>query len=153
MKFYSAFLFTLAALSGCATTDVGRVQSPSAVIVPPGKAKVVITRNSDSMFMGVQARIDLNGERVAELWRGESYAAVVQPGKVILGTDAWSTPGNFRAHFNAKAGREYTFVVSPRGGHMATLTFFGIAGAAVDASIDKNTGPFSIYLNDTRPLR
>ena len=153
MKFYSAIFVTLVALSGCATTHPGVVQSPSAVVAPPGKAKVVITRNSDFLFMGVQARIDVNGERVVELWRGESYAGVVQPGKVVLATDAWSTPGNFRAHFNAEADREYTFEVSPRGEHYATLVFFGIVGAAVDASIDENTGPFSIYLKETKPLK
>ncbi len=153
MKLYSAIIVILVALSGCATTHPGVVQSPSAVVAPPGKAKVVITRNSDALFMGVQARIDVNGERVAELWRGESYAGVVQPGRIVLATDAWSTAGNFRAHFNAEADREYIFEVSPRGGHMATLTFFGIVGAAVDASIDENTGPFSIYLKETKPLR
>jgi len=105
------------------------------------------------MFMGVQARIYVNDKRVAELWRGESYAGVIQPGKVVLAADAWSTPGNFRAHFNAEADREYTFEVSPRGGHLATLVFFGIVGAAVDASIDENTGPFSIYLKETKPLK
>lgn len=153
MKFYSVIFVVLVALSGCATTHPGVVQSPSAVVAPPGKAKIVITRNSDALFMGVQARIDVNGARVAELWRGESYAEVVQPGKVVLATDAWSTPGNFRAHFNAEADREYTFEVLPRGGHYATLAFFGIVGAVVDASIDENTGPFSIYLKETKPLK
>lgn len=153
MRFSALVLVLLGALSGCATTHPGVVQSPAAVLIPPGKAKVVITRNTDALFMGVQARVDVNGERVTELWRGESYAGVVQPGKVVLATDAWSTAGNFRAHFNAEADREYTFEVSPRGGHMATLTFFGIVGAAVDASIDENTGPFSIYLKETKPLK
>ena len=153
MRFCALVLIMLGALSGCATTHPGVVQSPSTVLAPPGKAKLVITRNTDALFMGVQARIDVNGERVAELWRGESYAGVVEPGRVVLTTDAWSTPGNFLAHFNAEADREYTFEITPRGGHMATLTFFGIAGAAVDASIDKNTGPFSVYLKEIKPLK
>ena len=143
----------LGILSGCATTHPGVVQSPSAISVPQGKAKLVITRNTEALFLGVQARVDVNGERVAELWRGESYAAALPPGKVVLSTDAWSTPGRFLAHFNMEADREYTFEISPRGGHMATLTFFGIAGAAIDAAIDENTGPFSIYLKETKPIR
>ena len=153
MRLYAIVLVMLGALSGCATTHPGVVQSPSAVVAPPGKTKIVITRNTDALFLGVQARIDLNGERVAELWRGESYAGIVQPGRIVLATDAWSTPGNFRAHFNAEPDREYIFEVSPRGGHMATLTFFAIVGAAVDASIDENTGPFSIYLKETKSLK
>jgi len=146
-------LFLLGILSGCATTHSGVVQSPSTISVPSGKAKLVVTRNTDALFLGVQARVDVNGERVVELWRGESYAAALQPGKVVISTDAWSTPGRFLAHFNIEADREYVFEISPRGGHMATLTFFGIAGAAIDAAIDENTGPFSIYLKETKPLR
>lgn len=153
MRFCALALIMLGVLSGCATTHPRVIQSPSTILVPPGKAKLVITRNTDALFMGVQARIDVNGERVAELWRGESYAGVVQPGSIVLATDAWSTPGNFRAHFTAEADKEYTFEISPRGGHMATLTFFGIIGAAVDASIDENTGPFSIYLKEIKPLK
>ena len=153
MRFGALVLVLFGALSGCATTHPGVVQSPDTVLAPLGKAKVVITRNTDSMFMGLQARIDVNGERVAELWRGESYAGVIQPGKVVLSTDAWLAPGNFRAHFKAEADREYIFEVSPRGEQLTTLPFYGVVRVTVEAAIEENTGPFSIYLKETKPLK
>lgn len=153
MRALSILVGFVFAISGCATTHPGVVQSPSSIQAPPGKAKVVITRNTDALFLGVQARIDVSGDRVAELWRGESYTGVLQPGKVILSTDAWSTPGRFMAHFNAEPDKEYVFEISPRGGHYATLVFFGIVGSAVDSAIDENTGPFAITLKEIKPTR
>lgn len=153
MRSFALAIVMLSTLLGCATTHPGVVQSPSSILASKGQAKLVITRNTDALFLGVQARVDVNGERVAELWRGDSYAVAMQPGKILLSTDAWSTPGRFLAHFDMEADKEYVFEISPRGGHMATLTFFGIAGAAIDAAIDENTGPFAITLKEIKVLR
>lgn len=144
-------LVILSVLFGCASHQ-GVVQSPSAVSVPKGQSKLVISRSSDFMFIGVQASIDVNGVRVAQLWRGEGYATAMQPGKIVLSTDAWSTSGRYQSHFNMEADREYIFEVAPRGEHFSTLTLFGVLGSAIEAAVDENTGPFSIYLKEIRPL-
>lgn len=141
------------AVSGCASTPVVPTQTQALAVVPPGKAKIVLMRNMDALFLGVKAAVDVNGIRVAELWRGESHSQIVEPGEVNLAADAWSTPGHYRAHFRAEPDKEYTFEISPRGGHFASLAFFGIVGAAVNAGIDENTGPFVIQLKHMRPLR
>lgn len=125
-------------LSGCASTTVGTPQASKSAAVLTGKAKIVMTRNSDVLFLGVKAAVDVNGQRVAELWRGESHVEIVEPGEVNLATDAWSTPGHYRAHFHAEPDKEYTFEISPRGGHFASLAFFGIVGAAVNAGVDEH---------------
>lgn len=157
MRLCTALVF-LSILFGCASHQ-GVVPSPSAVSVPKGQSKLSISRNSDFMFIGVQARVDVNGVRVAELWRGESYAAAIQPGKVVLSTDAWSTAGRFQAHLNIDADREYVFEIGPRGEHFSTLTNFsllgpatGVLASAIEAAVDENTGPFSINLKEIRPL-
>jgi len=153
MRAHSVLIVFAFAISGCATTHPSVVQSPSSIPVPSGKSKLVITRNTDALFLGVQARIDVNGERAVELWRGESYAKVLSPGKVIISTDAWSTPGRFMAHFNVEPNKEYILEISPRGGHYATSTLFGVLGSAVDAAVDENTGPFAITLKELKPTR
>lgn len=151
-RLYAMFLVCLMAYSAGCATHSGVVKSPSSVFVPPGKVRLIVTRNTEALFLGVQASVDVNGERAAELWRGESYAVALEPGKVILSTNAWSTSGRFVSHFTAEADREYVFEIAPRGGHFATLSFFGVVGGAVHAAIDENTGPFSIYLKETRAL-
>lgn len=155
MRFFTlaAILISSIFLSGCAAKHPNVVQSSMSVTVPQGHGKLVITRNSDMLFMGVPVRIDVNGQRAVELWRGETYAAPISPGRVTLLADAWSTPGKFQTHFNIESNKEYIFEVSPRSEHFSTLAFFGVIGAAIDAAVDENTGPFSLLLKDIQPIK
>ncbi len=140
-------------LSGCATTQPAGVQAPSALVVPQGKAKLTITMNDDMSLMQVPARVDLNGNRVAELRQGESYSAAIEPGKVILATYAWFTPGTFVSHFELEANREYHFEIAPRAAHLEAPSFLGAKGTVRDGSVDVNGGPYAIALKETKLLQ
>lgn len=141
-------------LAGCAThsnvvTTANEVQSV------PGKSKIVVERNDDKLYMGVKARIRINDEQVVELWRGETYASVFNPGKITISTDCWSTPGQFTITLETEPDRLYEFVVSPNDGHYKAMTqsmfwptmLAGPIGLAIQQAtyeVKENQGPFLI---------
>ena len=107
--------------------------------------------------MGVAAQVVVNGERVADLWRGETYAGVFRPGEMVLRTGAWTVPGVFTERFTAEPDTDYEFEISPRGEQLAVDTVFGPLGLAgfldpaVIAVLDERAGPFSLTLKRAIP--
>jgi len=139
-------------LAGCAVT-AAFAQPVSNAVSTDGQSKLVISRNTDLQYMVLNARLDVNGVRVAQLKRGESYVAVLKPGVVNLGADGWGWSGNYKASFNLEADREYFFELGPREGSLAVVVAFGGLGADISAAVGENTGPFSMKLKDIKPLR
>jgi hypothetical protein len=88
--------------------------------------------------------IDLNGERVANLGIGERYSTAIAPGASIVGASVWSSPGRYSVRFNVEAGKDYAFVVSPRGEYLAAGMAGGMAGVAIDTAVNEDSGPFKI---------
>ncbi len=141
-------------LAGCATHS-NVVPSADTVAPVPGKAKIVIERSADKLYMGAKARIYINGEQVVELWREDVYAGVFQPGKVAISTDAWGTKGKFTVLLKLEPDQLYEFVVSPNDGHYKDIMqgifwpslLAGPIGMAVQQTtyeVKENQGPFLI---------
>ncbi len=139
------------ALSGCATAPSDTAARAASVIAATGQAKIVITRNTDMTYFGVAARVDINGARVAELSRGESYAGAYQPGEIVLTVDCSTTPEKFITRFKAEPDTEYDFEISPTPSQASVGMFFGLIGNAVDPMKLPN-GPFAATLKETKPL-
>lgn len=154
---FAAIAFALLA-SGCASlpAERGVVSSPESFSVPPGSAKVVITRNTDALYMGAKARVTINGEMVAELWRGESYAGAFAPGKQVISVDAWGASKRTVVQLLAAVDTEYTLEIAPNGENLGSgalsAGLFGVVGALVHDDT-RETGPFLIVLKRTKPLR
>ena len=119
---------------------------------PSDKAKVAVERSSDLLYVGVGARIDVNGVRVADLGRGDTFSAVFPPGELTVSADAWSYPGRFSVTVKTEPGKEYVFEVSPRG-ESYVAGMFGAAGMAVDYSVNESGGAFQIRLKSVVPKR
>jgi len=130
---------------------------PSAESVPltPGKAKIVLERTDVYLYSGVQARIDINGERVVELWGKEIYAGLFDPGKITISATSWGTSGKCTVVLNAEPDREYTFIVSAIKEHHRAATkglmwpalLGGPIGVAIHQAtydVEENNGPFLI---------
>lgn len=141
------------ALAGCATTPEPTRPVARETITEAGQARIVVRRNNDSLFLGVPARLAVNGEQVASLWRSETTTVSVPPGKVLLTTDAWSSPGRFTLRMETKPGMEYTLEIGPRGGHYGVLLLLGVAGSAVHSAIEENSGAFSIMPISEKPIK
>jgi len=84
------------------------------------------------MYLAAAASVDVNGERVANLGRGQSYTGAVVSGPAIVTVSAWSAPGQSSYRFTVEPGKSYRLLVTPRGEPLAA----GVAGAAV-------AGPFA----------
>ena len=103
----------------------------------PGKSKIDIYRTEDALYLGVEARVEINGERVAELWRGESFSADYDPGRYVITTDAWSTfGGEYKYVLSAEPDTEYLLEISPRGSWMKPV---GLNEAAFKITLKKVT--------------
>ncbi len=134
---------------GCATTETpgaGPNANASATVapIPPGKARLVLSRTNDMLYMGALAQVKINGAEVASLWRSESSTVPIAPGAVAVSVSTWSYPGSWTVNLNAKAGETYALEISPRGETMFAMGAIGVAGAIVDANANRNGGIFQM---------
>lgn len=141
MRYIPLVLVLVLVLAGCATQPQQKATAPTAV---PGKVLIYIERDRSLLFLGVAARVDVNGKRVADLWRGETYAGLFEPGVITIQADAWSTPGRYTMNFQATPDVTYRIVVSPRAEHQTTIALTGIIGSAINAVVQEQTGPFAL---------
>lgn len=128
-------------LSSCASPRIEKNQN---LINDKDAATIIIKRSDDILFLGVPARVKINGEEVADLWRSETYDGKFPPGKTVISVDAWSTPGEFVMDMDTTPNKTYRLTIYPRGDHYTVLTLFGPLGALVNANLQKNTGPFAV---------
>lgn len=158
MKLRILLLVATIFFSGCASlpAERGVVTSPESFSVPPGSAKVVITRNMDALYMGVKARVTINEKIVAELWRGESYAGAFSPGKLNISVDVWSAPKRTAVQLSATADTEYALEIAPNSGNTGSgalaAGLFGVVGAVVHDET-RETGPFLIVPKSAKTMR
>ena len=89
-----------------------------------GSAKVVLKREKAMLFMGLKARVRLNGARVTKVGNGKSDTINVPSGRNTLAVSGFGAPGESTVSFIAKAGEEYSFVIAPRSSNF----WSGIAG-------------------------
>ncbi len=118
--------------------------------IPPGKVRLTITRSSAFLYLALSARVDVNGQRIANLGRGDTFSDVFDAGKLVITTDHWSSPGKFTVAINAEPGAEYKLELSPREASFLPGALFGIVGLAVDAAVENNSGLFKLVIQDVR---
>jgi hypothetical protein len=136
-------LIALLPLAGCSAESV----TPAAVSVAPapGASKITLTRSRDPVAVAATAAVDVNGARFAELALGQSYSGDVRPGPVILTVTCWCGPGRYSVKLNAEPGKNYSFLVSPRGAQVAAQVAGGMIGLAMDTAYNgDNSGTFQI---------
>lgn len=102
-------LLLLVIVAGGLTSVRASAASPGA----KAKAMIVITRSEGVIFLGVPATVELNGSKIAGLWRGESFTGSIDPSQAILNVSAWSSPGSANYSFEALPGRSYRFTITP----------------------------------------
>ncbi|MGD0420566.1 MAG: hypothetical protein ABSA68_13470 [Xanthobacteraceae bacterium] len=131
----------LLALCGCMT----EAPAPPAVSAAPGQATVTITRSRDLVAVAAPASVDVNGAKFADLALGQSYSGTVRPGPMIVTVTCWCGPGRYSVKFNAEPGKNYAFVVAPRGEQVMAQVGGGLIGVVSDTAINGDqSGTFKI---------
>jgi len=127
--------FLLVAMAACAVDAV----IPSAHAASAGKTTLSITRSSDMLYVAMSAAVEVNGQKVASLGRGETFTGVVAPGPTVVKVSNWSSPGASSYSFKAVPGKTYRLTVSPHSGNFVASLAGGFVGAAIEGH-----GPFEI---------
>src|SRR5262245_29730175 len=126
-------------LSGCQTTDAASTEAATAAAaaaapVPPGKARLVLTRVSGYYASALDAVVKVNNVEVARVGNGASQSVVIAPGLTAVNIDSWSAPGSYTINLDVRAGRTYRVEISPRTEALAPAMVFGMAGALMEAA-------------------
>ena len=130
-------------LAGCASAGPAVHNVPS---TPPAqdKARIIVSRSTDFLYLALSARVVVNGQQIGELSRGDAISSDVTPGRVTVTTDTATAHGKYSVSLNLQRNTEYQFEVSPRGESYGPGAFFGVLGLAADASVNENSGLFKI---------
>jgi len=126
-------------LSGCQTTDAATTEAATAAAaaaapVPPGKARLVLTRVSGYYASALDAVVKVNNVEVARVSNGASQSVVIAPGPTAVNIDSWSAPGSYTINLDAKPGRTYTVEISPRTEALAPALVCGLACGLLEAA-------------------
>src|SRR5947209_7642969 len=92
--------FLVAMMAACAADAF----ASSAHAASAGKTTLSITRSSDMLYVAMSAAVEVNGQKVASLGRGETYTGVVAPGPTVVKVSNWSSPGASSYSFKAAPG-------------------------------------------------
>lgn len=113
-----ALFAVLPLLLGCANSlDVDSITKAAMVQPVVGKTRISFVRSLDEMI-GATAELSINGQKVAELSRGQAYAAIFEPGEIEVSLDCpfWACylrPPS-KLHFRAEPNINYNFVIITR---------------------------------------
>jgi len=136
-------LLVVLLLTGCVSAPPMKTPPTSSVV--GDKARIILTRSTDFLYLALDARVFVNGSVVSALPRGGSTYTDVPSGPVTISVDHPTAPGMFTISFVTKAGNSYGATVSPRDESFGVGAMFGAAGLAVEAS-PNNGGLFRVDL-------
>jgi hypothetical protein len=140
-RLWGIFLVIAALCAGCASQPL----PPVVAAVPPGQAKISITRVDEGPSWGAAAQIEINGAHVVELAPGQSYSGGVPPGPVSMTVSANMDIGAYTLKFKAVGGNSYAFQISKRGARIASALLAGAVGVIVEtAASGEQSGAFQI---------
>ncbi len=128
-------------LSACGTTD----KLSTALLnsgIPAGESRIIVSRKSDMLYVGAAAHVSVNGEQFASLGSGGQAMTDVKAGHLTVSVDGTGSFRSYKSEIDAKAGKTYSFLVSP---NPTVGTFLGgTLGDAMTSSPEENAGFFKI---------
>lgn len=116
-------------------------------LVPAGKARIVVTRDSNLLYLAAAVDVRSNGSKIASLGRGGSVVHDIIKGKNTLSVSTPTPFGQFVVNFDAKSVVTYSFEVPPRGSELISGSLWGMTGDAMNASVSEQSGYFKINLD------
>ncbi|MGA7324428.1 MAG: hypothetical protein WBX25_08095 [Rhodomicrobium sp.] len=116
-----------------------------------GAARVQIVRPQEFLAALRDARIKVDGKKVADLTNGSSTTVDIAAGSHDITVDVWDSPSTYKMKLDAKPGTLYTLEVTVRR-EGAAVGMLGAAGALADAATNENGGLFQIRVISDKPI-
>ncbi len=132
-------------LNACGTTGTitpAQMQRP----IAKDEARITVTRDTSLLYLAAAAKINANGQTIADLGRGGSVVHDVKAGTNFLQVSTPTALGQFVVRFDAKPQEIYNFRVLPNSGALLTGSAWGMLGDAVNAHISDKSGYFELEL-------
>lgn len=109
------------------------------------KATLEFVRSSGALSV-VNARIEINGKRVAELGKGETNSVSIDPGRTLVKVDSAYSPGQMLVSFTTEKGAEYRFEVFDGVDKLDVPHAFGTPPKAANAEVLESGGVLKMTL-------
>lgn len=103
-------------------------------------------RENSLLFVGAGASVEVGGAKIGTLGVGGAATRDIKAGRNIITVRTTTAPGQFVVQFDAKAGKTYNFLISPKSDALLLGSAFGLVGDAVNASISDTSGYFQIEM-------
>ncbi len=142
MKNLLSFLAITLCLTGCGTT---RVLDTTQADSPLGKdnARLIISRDDSALYFASSAIVEADSQEIADLGRGGTVVHDVRAGSVSIAVHAHATFGYYVINMEAKPGKTYRFMITPRGKQMI-YSPLGVVGDYINGQGNDKTGYFQI---------
>lgn len=145
-------LSMLGLLAGCAAGERTLPGPSPSSTIPDGHARIIVTRTSDALFLGLPADITVNDQRAGSIWRGETTTADVPAGQTAVAVTAFGAPGRSVVRVPTVTGGRYTLEVAPRGSSAVPFIALGYLGSMLDgAASGEQGGTFSLTITSATP--
>ena len=137
---------TLASLAACATATLEAQNQTQ----DPRQARIYFLRESSLLYVAGAPTVRVNGQEVGRVGSGSYFFVDRPPGQYAVTLDTPLVPGRFAATVNVKAAGTYYLKVAPRAEHWFIGAAAGVVGQVLEASIQENSGAYSITAMDPR---
>lgn len=110
------------------------------------KARIVVFRTANSKIVGSsKPTVNLNNNKIGELYSGSFVYADVSPGRHFIETEIWDKPGSCKIALTAALGKIYYFIVDSRDRKFDNFVTGDSARIASELSLIRCSGNFAIY--------
>ena len=128
------FALSLLLLSACGSVLTVTEDPPP----KPGMGQIVFRRIGNATILPGNAKIEINGERIASLGAHERQVTDIKPGHTVVSvSDSLFSFGRYTIEFEAAAGKTYLFNIAVRGDMI-------VQALSPDYKITEATGTFKI---------
>jgi hypothetical protein len=109
------------------------------------KAKIEFVRSKGTMSV-LSARVDVNGRRVGEVGKGESFNVLIDPGRTLVKVDSAYSPGQFLISFTTEKGAEYRLEINDSLDKMDVDHVFGVPPKVANGEVVESSGILKITM-------
>lgn len=146
----TVFMFLIVLfLSACGTTGVSNVELLNQPVAPD-KSRIIVTRNSSTLYLAAAVDVRANGGKIASLGRGGSIVHDIPAGQSTLSVSTPTAPGQFVITFKAEPKKIYTLEVSPRASNIMGGYGLGLLGDVISANVSEQSGYFQIGIKSIK---
>ena len=139
-------VFSALCLVSCAQTSNITQNVYNKETIAPENVRLIFNRKQTFLYMGIDARVEVNGTVVTKLANGSSFFYDVPAGRTNIKVYGFMDPGQFSLDLTLSKLKIYEFLIQPRAASFLPAVAFGLLGSAADAAINEKSGYFQISI-------